>query len=414
MTLALRSLLVAALACIAGAPRGVLAQTPSHPAGVSLREAIAAALLNNPDVLLARAAVDSARAERRIAGALPNPTLATVPNSPFQYSASIPLDITPARLYRGRAATLGVDASNADGRDARRQITFAVVRSFYDLLLAEKRRDLSSERRDAVHQVLVADSTRVRSGEIASHNLARSEVEMARADADFARADVDVQSARFTLEALMGERRADTSFAVNGSLDYRGLQPKSDSLVAIALASRPDLQASLARVDQSHAAKQLTSSLLIPVPVLSYVRQYTAPFDNGRFSAIGLSFELPSLDLFGGQRSRASAAEESARLARRRIEIQVERDVASALAEFRIQGALVERYRGGLLDHVEESVKAARYAYARGATSLLDVLDAVRSQQDVQVDYFTALHDYWLSVYGLNAAVGVDLFGLDG
>jgi cobalt-zinc-cadmium efflux system outer membrane protein len=409
MTLALRSAFIGTLVFAAN----VLAQTPSRAIGVSLNDAIAAALRSNPDVLLARATVDSARAERRIAGALPNPTLATVPNSPFQYSASIPLDITPTRLYRGRAATFGVDASDADGRDVRRQITLAVVRSFYDLLLAEKKDDLSRERRDAVHQVLVADSARVKSGEIASHNLARSEVEMARADADLARAEVDLQATRFSLEALMGERRADTSLIVAGSLDYRALQPKSDSLVAIALTSRPDLQASLSRIDQSHAARQVTSSMVIPIPVLSYVRQYSAPFDNGHYSAIGVSFELPSLDLFGGERSRAAAGEASARLARRRIEIQVERDVASALAEFRIQGALVERYRGGLLSHVEESVKAAQYAYAKGATSLLDVLDAVRSQQDVQVDYYTALHDYWLSVYSLNAAVGTDLFGLD-
>ena len=43
------------------------------------------------------------------------------------------------------------------------------------------------------------------------------------------------------------------------------------------------------------------------------------------------------------------------------------------------------------------------------ATSLLEVLevlDAVRAQQDVLTDYYGALHDYWIAVFGLHAARG--------
>ena len=81
----------------------------------------------------------------------------------------------------------------------------------------------------------------------------------------------------------------------------------------------------------------------------------------------------------------------------------------AALAEFRIQRTLVERYQTGVLAAVTESVDATRYAYNRGADSLLDVIDAIRAQQDARDDYSLALHDYWVSVYALNAAAGSQL-----
>jgi outer membrane protein TolC len=60
-----------------------------------------------------------------------------------------------------------------------------------------------------------------------------------------------------------------------------------------------------------------------------------------------------------------------------------------------------------VLARVEQNVAATRYAYDHGATSLLDLLDALRAAQDVSTEYYTALHDYWIAVYAVEAAEGV-------
>jgi cobalt-zinc-cadmium efflux system outer membrane protein len=381
--------------------------------GVTLPQAIAAALSHNPDVLIARSEIDSARSERRIAAALPNPTLSAVPNTPYQYAISLPLDITPGRFSRTRAAAIGVQASEADRDDAIRQTRVGVARTFFDVLLSEQRRELAAERRDAVRQLLLADSARFRDGDVPMHNLVRSEVEMARASAEVARADVDVQTARALLQGLMGMTSADTGFTAIGSLDYRELPMPGDSLLPLAFMHRPDLTAADTRLEQSRVGARSAAALLVPTPVISYVRQYTGRFDSGHYFSLGLAFDLPSLNLHGGERARAAAGVETALLVKQRTQLQLGRDVTAALAEFRIERALVERYQSGLLGRIAESVDAARYAYTRGASSLVEVLDAVRAQQDVRTDYYTALHDYWVSVYALNAAVGMDLFGIE-
>ena len=406
MKIRIRSTTYAFMLIAIGTSRPALGQQ-----GVTLPEAIATALRDNPDARIARAAIDSARGERKIASALPNPTLSGMPNTPYQYGVSLPLDIMPSRFYRTRAASIGADATVLDRSDVLRQLRLSVARAFFDVLLAQERRTLALDRRAAVLQVLAADSARVRAGDAPARNLVRSEVELARADAEHARADVDVQAARGTLQALMGVNRPDTGFVALGSLAFRRFPTPPDSLAALALRNRADFHAAQQRVQGSRESQHLASALVLPTPVVSYVRQYTAPFESGHFYSLGLSFDLPLLNLRGGERARAAASVASAQFAQDRTAIAVQRDVAAADAEFRIQRALVERYESGLLRRMDEGLGAVRYAYARGASSLLDVLDAVRSSAEVRADYVTALHDYWVSVYALNAAAGIDVFG---
>ena len=51
----------------------------------------------------------------------------------------------------------------------------------------------------------------------------------------------------------------------------------------------------------------------------------------------------------------------------------------------------------------------ARYAYRTGAISLLDLLDAIRAYANTRVEYNTVVHDYWVSVYAIDRAVGKDV-----
>jgi outer membrane protein, heavy metal efflux system len=412
MTVAVsRSLAICAalgLLVVAGAARAqnIIGQ---RTVGITLPEAIQRALRENPDVLVGRAAVDSAAAERHIAAALPNPVLAGVPNSPYQYAATIALDVTPQRYYRTRTASLGAEAVSFDRRDVDRQVTLNVARSFFDALLGQEQLKLAAANRDAIAQILRADSARFEAGDVPALSLARSEVELVRTEADLERQRGAVRAERLALQSAIGSAHTDTAFAAVGSLEYSESRVNGDSVLALARAHRPDFLAAQQRVMQSESAQRAATSLLVPTPQLSYVRQTTGPFDNGHFYSFGLSFELPSLNVYRGERERAAAGTTAASVNARRADAQVERDVVAALAEYTAQRELVERYRSGLLAKVDAGVAAVQYAYSRGAASLLDVLDAVRAQRDVRTEYLTALHDYWVSVYALNAAAASDV-----
>ena len=398
------------LLCV-GALRPVRAQ---QPAAWSLERVLAVALRQNADILTARLRVDSAHGEQQIARAIPNPVLNSAPNQPWQYTVTLPLDVTPLRFLRTRAAGRGADATRSDVADVVRQVSFAVRQAFYDLMLAERQRELAGERREIFRQLLTADSTRLRSGDIAQRDVTRAEVEYARAEADLLRADAQLHAARLTLQLLMGVAAPDTGFAVTGELAYRPVAIPVESLSAVAASLRPDVRAAQQRVAQSEALSTLAGRLWIPLPQVTFSHS-SGPFDrgelfsNGTANAVGFGFTMPFLYWNGGERERSRAGLQQAQVASRRVQAQVATDLAMALDAYRSARGLAERYEGGLLAQADSALEMARYAYRAGTASLIDLLDAIRTYADTRADYNIAVHDYWVAVYGLDRAVGKDL-----
>ena len=383
------------------------ASPPRASSGLTLDEAVDSALKHNWDLRTSVAVGDSARAETRIARSFPNPTIAAIPNTPFQYSATLPIDIGPQRHFRTQVSDFGARAARSDIRESARQVVLAVRRAFLDVLLADAKREIVAARRDVMAQLVAADSARVRVGELPARALTRSQVEMLRTETDLARAGIDAQSSRLSLQGLMGVVVADTALAVSGDLQFRDLSFDREIDTQAALSHRPDVESSRIRESQSVAAQKAARSLVLPVPQLTYVRQFNGPFDSGHYYAFGLGVEVPILNRYGGQRQRADAAHEAAAVSRRRLEAQATREMQSTMVEFLAQRALVLRYESGIIGKMEQGVEAARYAYARGATSLLEVLDALRTQQDATIEYRTALHDYWVAAYSVEATSGI-------
>ncbi len=375
----------------------------------TLGEVVAYALQWNPDVVTARLQVDSARGDRRIARSFPNPTVSTIPGNPFQYSLTQPIDIGPDRLFRSRAAGEGLLATRYVLEDVTRQVMFNVRQGYFDLLLAESLRDIAAEERDIFAQLLIADSVRLANGDMPPRDFVTSELNFAHADAALSRANAAARAARLNMQLLMGVRHPDTAFRVAGALGYRRLSIPLDSLSAIAYAARPDIAAAREHLVQSRSLRSLANSLIIPVPGVAAVYQPGTPFASGKDYAFGFSFTVPILYAFGGERQRARAGVASAAVNAERVQSQVQSDVTQAADNFRAAQAFAERYSSGLLSKASAALEMQRFAYRNGAASLLELLNAIRTDADIRTDYYTALHDYWVAAYALDRAAGQDL-----
>ena len=389
------------------ATRHVDAQrAPVH--GVTLDSAVAVSLVRNPDLVMARLHLDSAHAERRIAGALPNPLLSATPSNPTQYAVSLQLDVGPARHYRIKAGDEGVAATGYDQQDARRQIVFAVRQAFYDVLLADSLRSLAADERGVFQRLLDADSARLRSGSVAERDVVATRLQLAHADAVLSRAVVQQHAARLTLQALLGASTPDTSMMIDGALAYRSRPITVDSVLALALTYRPDYLASEVRVTQSSAALSVARASLIPMPVVGAVYQPSQPFTSGSHYAPSVGLTLPLLYAFSGERARAKTSLAASRVATDRARLQIRSEVTLAYDTYLSARALADRYACGLLTDAAAALEGARYAYDRGATGLPDFLEAARTYAETRSDYLTAVHDYWVGLFGLERAAGID------
>lgn len=394
------------------------AQRPDSAGPPTLHAVVAYALVRNPDIVTARLHVDSAHGEVGIAHAFTNPTASVQPGLPYQYGLSSELDIGPNRYYRIKAARLGLGATRFSLYDTQRTVVFNVRSAFYDLLLDDALAALASDQRDILVQLLAADSARLKNGAAAEADVVTSELNLARADAALAHAQATVRSGRLALQLLIGVKQPDTAFKVTGTLRFETVgvpTDRPDSLVAVALADRPDLKAAETQLDQSRAIKGQQDWLLLPYPTVGLNWQPDAPYGvsvpfgkSSRFS-LALSMPVPLWDWYGGEREKAKAGVAVAQLADNEARRQAISDVIQAADSLRSATILARKYQGGLLDKTTQAVANARYAYERGANSLLDVLDAIRTNQDIRTEYLTAVHDYWVAAYSLDRAVGRDL-----
>lgn len=398
------SAIVAALLAL-GAPPAAAQETSALPT-LTLDDAIARAREANADLVAARLRVDSARAEHTIAVALPNPMFSATPANPSQYAAQLPLDIGPARYFRAKVTTQGVGAARLDLLDADRQILFAVRQAFYDVLLADSLAALAANQADTFRQLLAADSARLRDGSIAERELTSTMLQLAHANALLAHAVAQQHAARLTLQTLMGVARPDTLLRLSGGLVYHPIDVNADSVLALAVADRPDLAASALRVDQSGSAVSLAKAALVPMPLVGAVYQPAQPFASGSHFAPSVGVSLPLLYAFSGEHARARASLAAARVAQQHTRSQVHADVTLAFDGYLTARELADRYACGLLAEATAALDATRYAYERGATALPDLLEAIRSYADTRSDYLTAVHDYWLSVFALERAAG--------
>ena len=94
---------------------------------------------------------------------------------------------------------------------------------------------------------------------------------------------------------------------------------------------------------------------------------------------------------------------------------QVASDVATAYAAYGASKRLVERMEGwrrpngGLLKSAKGAFDITAAQYDKGAASLTEYLDALRTDIATKNEYFGDLTTYWTSVFQLEAAVGRDL-----
>jgi cobalt-zinc-cadmium efflux system outer membrane protein len=381
-----------------------------QPTAWTLGDVVAIALRQNPDVIAARLAVDSARAEQGIARALPSATFAIIPGTPFQRAVGATLDFGPQRLFRTQAAGRGTTAARLAWADVARQVTFRVRQAFYDILLADSLRAIARERRDIFRALVTADSIRWRAGDLPERNVTKSELALASAEADLARADAQAHTARLVLQTLLGSAAPDTSVAIRGSLAWRPVElPPEGLLDSLARYRRPDVAAAAARVRQARSLHALATAELVPTPTVDLVYQATAPFPNGSHYAVGVSFALPLFSWNAGERARAATGVAAAEAAARSINTQVTTELIAAVDAFRTARDLAARYEAGLVAKAADALEISRFAYQAGAISQLDLLDAVRAYGEIRANYYAALHDYWVSLYALDRAVGEDV-----
>src|SRR5438445_8270093 len=184
------------------------------------------------------------------------------------------------------------------------------------------------------------------------------------------------------------------------------------ALLETAAQARPDLRALERQEARARAALDLARRQRIPEVTLS--AQYAQEGTGGSAVTpptvtVGASLPVPIFYRQQGEVQRAEADLRTQAVQREKAAAQLASEVVTAYGAFAASRKLVDRMRGGLLERAQRARDLTRIQYEKGAARLFELLDAQRAFAQVRAEYLQDLHDLWLNLFKLEAAVGKEL-----
>jgi cobalt-zinc-cadmium efflux system outer membrane protein len=358
---------------------------------------------NNRELLAARRALESADAQTVIAGARPNATFSVNSTSiaggtPQGQGADTVFRIDQP-FERGDKRALRLDAASGlrlaaqrDSLDVLRQQLAAARAAYFDLKQAQERAQVLDETAVLFGGTLDAARVRLKAGDLAAADVAKVEVDQGRAQNDARAARADLARAQLALAYLIGEEAAAAELAAADA--WPAPQRADAAVLAEAVEARPDVQAAKARVEAAERLRDLARA--------QRTRDVTLGAQYERFpgttpaNSVGFGISVP---LFTGY--DFSGDIRKAEVDRYAALDQLDRARAIALAELRRSASdlnsaaeRMERFDTTLLAAAGRSSEAVEFAFRRGASSVLEVLDARRTLRAVRLEALTARTDH--------------------
>lgn len=404
----IRSLLLV-LSLLGGMQVPAQAQAPAG-ATLTLEQALQAAR-GNVDVLLARHALSAARADVVSADRAPFPTLSAklsaidlqngVGGGNFvrdkRIDKGIGVDWTwergNKRALRTLAAQRGVAAAQADVEDTQTQQLLAVQAAFFDLLAAQERQEQTSAIARSAAQLAGTAARRVRAGDLAAQDAARTEIEAERAQIDVQAVLLERQRAALTLLQLTGLALDATSLRARADWPALDTAPSDAANFAALVESRPDVRAAQARVQAAQAARD-SAAAQQHADVTWGVSYDHFPGTSNRLLELRLQMPLQWGYHYQGEIARAEAELSQAQDALEKARLVASSDMQSLQREAQSTAQRSRRYESDILPRARQVAASAELAYNKGALSLTDLLDARRTLRATQLDALGARTDY--------------------
>ena len=409
------------IACVLSTNLAV-GQTPQGSVRITLDEAIQIALSKNHTLMAARTSVLQNQAQEITANLRPNPTLFTdweyLPltrpdagvlgylhdSTEGDIGMSYLFERGQKRQHRLEAAKDATSVTRSLVTDNERTLTFQVASLFVNVQLAQSTLDLAQEDLSSFQKTTDLSVLQFKTGAISENDYLKIKLQLLQFQTDVDQAQLAKVQALSDLRQQLGYESVPADYDVAGPFDYQPLTVTLSDLEAKALLNRPDLRATQLGVAAANSQYGLAKA--------NSKQDFTVSGNyshvNG-LSAVTFSFSipLPIFDRNQGEIARTHYVISQAKEQRAAAAGQVKTDVKDAYEGLQTSDRIVRYYRSGYLDVSQKSRDISEYAYRRGATSLLDFLDAKRTYRATQLAYRQSLAAYLLALEQLREAVGV-------
>lgn len=364
------------------------------------------AFARNWDLLAAKSGLDAAEAQLIVAKEFPNPTASLssakignresstalgngLEDRNYDSIAAVSqlIEIGGKRGDRQMAARAGVTGARAAFFDARRLLDQGVTKAYVAAVLAGENARILNESAGYLRYEADLVEVKFKAGAISDADEKQIEISAEQFELQAKSADATAVQARIAVEILLGVNEPKGDWTAMDSLDQLADVPVAETNGLNPRIARPDVVAADANLKSSMANLKLQKAMRIPDPTFSLGVEHNPPGGGPEVNTfnIGVSFPLPLWNLNGGEIKAAEAARVQAELALEKAKAQVMADIANAGSEYEEAAQRWQRYRDQTAPKSAKVRDSVAFAYEKGGASLVNLLDAERTDNDVRL-----------------------------
>lgn len=295
-------------------------------------------------------------------------------------------------------------------RNLRADATIAFLTGLQNHMLLQVQYDSYQQ----VKQLAASDSIRHKLGAISLVDARQSKLEAGIMLNEVYSAEAELKTSLAALSLWLGSPQEEALLNPTGSFSGFDRTFNLQELITTALNNRADVKAALQNKQLSQSIMKLAKAdramdieLSLGLDYNSYVRNHIAPTPSFTTVNAGISIPLKfsnnrSADVRVAQYGVLQAHQEF-----RQTELEIQTEIVQSYQQYQAVQKQVRQFDKGLLTESKAILDGKIYSYQRGETSLLEVLDAQRTYNEIQQGYYQTLYSYAEALVELERAAGI-------
>ena len=329
------------------------------------------------------------------------------------------LSLSQTFTFGKRTAAIGLakserELSAALLADYLRNLRADAAISFYEALKQKKLYEIKQSAYKNIYDLARADSIRFAKGKIMEIDAIQSRVEAGLSYNELLQSETERDKSYTQLSLYTGSKTNSSIYQPESELKLSYRQFRLADLIEQGKMQRADLTAAMQNIDVANKAlkvarreKNSDVTLSLEVGHNAEVKNEIAPAPSFNNVTAGVSFPLPVSKMNKGSINAAKHRILQANLQYEQAELTVQNEIMRAYYQYESTAKQVAHFESGLLKQAGDVLKGKIYSYTRGDTSLLEVLNAQRTYNDVQSQYYEAVFNFDSALVELERSAGI-------
>ena len=368
--------------------------------------------------------VDIAEANVKSAHSFPDPELSfeAIDNGErrmkmgYEFAASLDwtLELGGKRKARIELAKSESEVSKSLLEDFFRNLRAEATLQYLVALRNERLYSAQLEAYNNMREIARADSLRYAYGEVSEVTARQSKLEARTIFNSVLEAQSECQNSLLDLMLLINIQPTDTILKPTGDFDSFNRDFLLPDLVITALNNRSDFLVALQNksvakrlIDLERANRKIDLGLSVGVTYASYVRNVLAPTPSHTPVSVGISIPLKFSNKHNSELTIAKFHQQQVEYEYVQIENQIEIEVTQAYRQYNATRRQLMAFNDGILQEAKSILDGRIYSYKRGENSLLEVLDAQRTYNEIQQNYHDTLFKTAAALVKLEKSAGI-------